>query len=297
LSSNVLPSNEIEATDRLVEVVDLFENANVGLMLTDRAGTVLRANGAQRRLVAWPSSGSSPGLPARALFPDAAWELMTTTSAAGHALHNLAVTIRRADGSAQDALLDVNGEPDGDLLRIVTRPRLQAAVPGPQDADAGEWHMQWGQADIAAPAELPHNEMSAITQELDDFFEHLPVAIHQVPPTGLTSRANRAQLRMLGCAEDPEKFLGQLPIPFFPVEADLAVMADGLFNWGAIVNYPTTMRRLDGSDVPVVVYSSSRVVDGDWRSTRCFCFYANASDAPDSPADGTLGVVAAPSRL
>ena len=282
MRSNAL--TEAEVTAHLADVADYFENANVGLVLTDKDGTVRRANIAAGRLAGWPDGSSrDPGADERSvreLLPAAAWERVTATTAAGHPLHNLATTFTPAGRAAVPVVLDVNAAPDGGL-RLVVRPGLSAAVPGPEDSDAHAWHATWAQADISPLTEAA-GDKAAEADELDDFLENLPAAIHKIVVPGAMARTNQTQLQMLGYQADPDKFLGHIATEFFPVEADLVVLSGALLS-GTIANFPTLMRRADGSDLPVRVYSTVRTINGEWSNTRCFAFYANAADAADSP--------------
>ncbi|WP_035753322.1 PAS domain-containing protein [Parafrankia discariae] len=274
---------DLSATDYLLELVDLFENANVGILVTDFDGTVRRANRAQRRIVGWPDAGSSaPELSVRALLDATTWERLTATAARGHALHNEPVTIKRPDGSTADCLLDVNGEPDGGLLRIVTRPAFVASLPGPDGTDAWEWHRRWSQSDVTPLVEgLDEAGVQSLTKELDDLFELLPVPVHAMARTAEVRRTNQVHLRFLGCEDEPERFVGQNLLPIFAVEADLVAMGEAMTGQSGIVNFPTTIHRLDRSTLPMTVYSSMVVRDNDFVGTRCFVFFADASDAPD----------------
>ena len=57
-----IPTAETDARNLLFELLDLFENANVGLMLLASDGTVLRANNAQRHQAGWRPAPASPSL-------------------------------------------------------------------------------------------------------------------------------------------------------------------------------------------------------------------------------------------
>ncbi|CAI7980858.1 conserved hypothetical protein [Frankia sp. Hr75.2] len=278
----------VSATDYLLELVDLFENSNIGIMVTGFDGTVRRANRAQHRIADWPDASSSPsGLSARALLDAATWDRLTATAADGYALHNVPVTVRRADGSTADCLLDVNGEPDGGMLRIVTRPAFQASLPGPDSTDASEWHREWDQADVTPLIEpLDEAGVQSLTKELDDLFELLPVPVHAMARTAEVRRTNQVHLRLLGCEDEPARFVGQNLLPIFAVEADLVAMGEAMTGQSGIVNFPTTIRRLDDSLLPMIVYSSMVMRDDAFVGTRCFVFFADASDAPDSAPAG-----------
>ncbi|MCU1644400.1 MAG: transporter related [Nocardia sp.] len=256
-------------TAQLVNALDMFDNANVGLLLTDTAGTVRRANGAARLLAGWAADRSD--LSAIAVVPDAVWTQIIAAAAAGIAVHNIDTTLTRADGGARGVVVDANGDADRDLLRIVIRPRLATSLPGLDTSDALDWLADW-QASVSPSAVTLDDETIAAAREVDDFLDALPVAIHQVPTTGAMERTNRAQLRLLGHLERPDGFLDHNAIEFFPVESDIAALAQALGTMGGIVDFPTTMQARDGSTVSVRVYSSAWIADGAWRTTRCFVF-------------------------
>ncbi|MEX5632382.1 hypothetical protein [Parafrankia sp. FMc2] len=291
--------NGIAATDYLRELLDLFENANIGIMVTRFDGAVRRANPAQRRIAGWAPSGaaepSGAARPsARTLLGDDVWEQVTAAAVDGHTLHNLPVDLRRADGSTVAALLDANGDADGGVLRLVTRPAFRGSLPGPDEADTRAWHKQWSQTEVGPLLDgLGETAVTALTKELEDLFELLPVPLHGMARTAEVRRTNLIHLAFLGCADEPARFVGQNLLGIFAVEEDLVALGESMTVDNAILNYPTTIRRLDGTLLPMQVYSSTVTRDGEFVGTRCFLFFTDASDAPDGPLPFTAHPVPA----
>jgi hypothetical protein len=287
------------ATDYLLELVDLFENANVGIMATGFDGAVRRANPAQRRLAGWAAPGwaaSGPAAPgsaapsARTLLGPEIWEQMTAAAADGRALHNLPATLPRADSSPVNCLLDVNGEADGGVLRIVTRPALQGTLGQPDEADARKWHEQWSQTDVKPIVDgRDAAGVTTLTKELEDLFELLPVPLHTIGLAAEVRRTNQLHLRLLGCADDPARFVGQNSLAMFAVQEDLVALGDSMTHDSAIVNFPTTIERLDGTLLPTRFFSAVVTRDGAFAGTRCFVFFADAADAPDTAPNASAG--------
>ncbi|WP_066072813.1 PAS domain-containing protein [Frankia sp. EI5c] len=274
------------AADYLRELVDLFENSNIGIMVTDFNGGVRRANPAQRRLAGWADApgGTGPAKPsARTLLGADVWERVTAAAVDGYALHNLPVELRRADGTTASALLDANGEADGGILRLVTRPAFRGSLPGTDESDTRVWHEQWSETDVSRFVdELGEDRVTALTKELEDLFELLPVPLHAMARAAEVRRTNQVHLEFLGCADEPDRFVGQNLLSIFAVEEHLIALGGSLTTEKAILNFPTTIRRLDGSLLPMRVYSSAVTRDGEFVGTRCFLFFAETSDAPDS---------------
>ncbi|CUU53559.1 hypothetical protein Ga0074812_10157 [Parafrankia irregularis] len=273
----------VPATDYLLELVDLFDNSNIGIGVTGAGGAIRRANPAFRRLAGWPAVGQvEPS--ARALLGEQTWGRVTAAALDGRALHNLPVTFHRADGSTADALLDVNGEADGAALRLVARPAFRGSLPGPDgtaETDVRDWLGQCDRTDGAPLVEgLDEAGVTALTKELEDLFELLPVPLHGMARTAEVKRTNQIHLEFLGCPDEPTRFVGQNLLAIFAVEADLVALGASLTGVGAILNFPTTIRRLDGSELPMRVYSSTVTRGDDFVGTRCYLFFDDAADAP-----------------
>jgi PAS domain S-box-containing protein len=105
-------------------------------------------------------------------------------------------------------------------------------------------------------------------QELSDFFENAPVALHWVGSDGTILRANRAELDLLGYAA--EEYIGR-PIADFHVDAE--TIHDILQRLGVgetIRSYPARLRARDGTIRHVIIDSNVQWTRGRFAHTRCF---------------------------
>ena len=104
--------------------------------------------------------------------------------------------------------------------------------------------------------------------DLEDFFENSPVGLHLVSGNGTILRANKAELAILGLAE--EEYVGHNIRDF---HADDAVIEDILQRLGrkeAITHYPARLRAKDGSIRHVLITSNARTTcSGEFVNTRC----------------------------
>ena len=105
-------------------------------------------------------------------------------------------------------------------------------------------------------------------RELADFFENATVGLHWVGPDGTILRANRAELDLLGYAE--EEYVGRHIAEF---HADEDVICDILRRLQAgetLSHRPARLRRKDGTIQDVLIDSSVRWEGGGFAHTRCF---------------------------
>jgi PAS domain S-box-containing protein len=105
-------------------------------------------------------------------------------------------------------------------------------------------------------------------QELADFFDNATVGLHSVAPDGTILRANRAELTMLGYAE--EEYIGHHVTEF---HVDGCVIEDILRRLRAGDNLrdcEARMRCRDGSIKHVLIDANALWEDGRFVHTRCF---------------------------
>ena len=105
-------------------------------------------------------------------------------------------------------------------------------------------------------------------RELSDFFDNASVGLHWVGPDGTILRVNRAELSLLGYAED--EYIGRHISRF---HADAEVIEDILRRLHAgerLRDYPARMLAKDGSIKQVMIDSSVMWDDGKFVHTRCF---------------------------
>ena len=105
-------------------------------------------------------------------------------------------------------------------------------------------------------------------QELADFFDHAPMALHWVGPDGIILRVNEAELRLLGYARDA--YLGHHIAEF---HADQHVIADILRRLHAgeeLQDYEARLVCQDGTIKHVLINANVLWEQGQFIHTRCF---------------------------
>ncbi|MBC7985022.1 MAG: PAS domain S-box protein, partial [Candidatus Obscuribacterales bacterium] len=105
-------------------------------------------------------------------------------------------------------------------------------------------------------------------QLLTDFFENAAIGLHWVSPDGKVIRVNRAELRLLGYAE--EEYVGR---PVSDFHADPAVIEDILARLArgeTLQSYEARLRCKDGSIKYVLITSNVLWEDGQFIHSRCF---------------------------
>ena len=105
-------------------------------------------------------------------------------------------------------------------------------------------------------------------QELADFFDHAPMALHWVGPDGIILRVNEAELRLLGYTRD--EYLGHHIAEF---HADQHVIADILRRLHAgeeLQDYEARLVCKDGTIKHVLINSNVLWEQGQFIHTRCF---------------------------
>jgi PAS domain S-box-containing protein len=112
------------------------------------------------------------------------------------------------------------------------------------------------------------DELRRSERELADFFENATVGLHWVGSDGKILRTNKAELDLLGYAE--EEYVGRSITDF---HADKDVICDILSRLKAgeeLHEYPARLKCKDGSIKDVLIDSSVLFRDGEFVHTRCF---------------------------
>jgi PAS domain S-box-containing protein len=105
-------------------------------------------------------------------------------------------------------------------------------------------------------------------QELSDFFENAPVALHQLGQDGRILKANRRELEMLGYGED--EYVGR-HISEIHVSPEAATdILKHLSNGEVLDNYEAQLRRKDASVRDALIASSVLWDKGRFVHARCF---------------------------
>ncbi|EIV92002.1 PAS domain-containing protein [Frankia sp. QA3] len=279
MPSGTLAPASVATTDLLQDLTDLFENATIGLLLLNGDGTVLRANRALHVLAGLPvdQPEASAGVKPTSLFAGDGWTRLRLLLDQDGVSRGLRVGLARPSGQPRSVLVDASlGSVGGrGVIRAVLRPSLVGFTPGgADDSDAARWDEELAAA-TSAPLDpiLAAEEPQSAVDQLQDFFDNGPVAVHQVSPEGLMVRANQAQLRMLGHEAEPGGFLGQDATLFYPVPEELNAMTEAFLTGRSISNYRAIAVHADGRQVPVTVFSSPRL-EPSTVATRCFLFFS-----------------------
>jgi PAS domain S-box-containing protein len=104
--------------------------------------------------------------------------------------------------------------------------------------------------------------------EFSDFVENGALGLHRVAGDGTILWANKAELKLLGYADD--EYVGQHIGKFHTSQSVISDILTRLTNGETIVDYPATLRCKDGAVKHVLIHSNARFEDGNLKSTRCF---------------------------
>jgi hypothetical protein len=116
-------------------------------------------------------------------------------------------------------------------------------------------------------------------EELQDFFDNSPVNGHIVGGDGLIKHANELELASMGYASD--SYLGQHIARFHADQKVIDGMLGDLVGGTPLINFSATLFHQDGSKLPVMIYSNSRMRDGSFVNTRCFTVPMPRSRRPE----------------
>lgn len=207
---------------------------------------------------------------------------------AGESVSDLTVSIRAATGREQALLANASAYQNGDQLasvRWVVRPFLHKSIPSINDDptdyllpsskliaqnDAALWAARLGPDTDVRPIVRSLSEIQARRRyaQLDDFITNAPAAIHLIDLRGTVLRSNKIDLAVAGYAEAPEEFIGS---DVRCVYADHTVLEDLLGRWDSnrpTLNFRARLISRNGNEVRVVIYSNSRIIDGEFQNTR-----------------------------
>ena len=119
-----------------------------------------------------------------------------------------------------------------------------------------------------AERQVVEQTMRRSEQELADFFDHAPMALHWVDQDGIILRVNEAELRLLGYTRD--EYLGRHIAKF---HADQPVIADILRRLHAgeeLQDYEARLVCKDGTIKHVLLNANVLWEQGQFIHTRCF---------------------------
>jgi hypothetical protein len=252
------------------QLLDLFNWASPGMLVTDAEGSVVLANKAATELLA---ADAAPGakLPGALGIDDHA-----ALIAAGRPVENLEATFahpRFPAGYANVGFGEVDGATYGFwALRPVTSHPTPSPRAGEGDTTAAAWI-----AEVDRPDETYQPVGEDAVPFIKAYYDTCPVAIHLIEEDGTVAHANWKDIAIVGATERPDAYVGH---HIRHIYADQEVVEDFLGRWGE--DAPIIDFRADflnkGERVPVVIFSTAKVEDDKLKNTRCFVF-------PDSHPD------------
>nr|WP_298101112.1 PAS domain S-box protein [uncultured Shinella sp.] len=104
--------------------------------------------------------------------------------------------------------------------------------------------------------------------DLEDFFDNAAVGLHIVSEHGIILRANKAELDLLGYAN--EDYVGRHISEFHADDGAIADILGKLRCGEHLRRYPARLRAKDGRIKHVQITSNGRFEDGRFKNTRCF---------------------------
>jgi PAS domain S-box-containing protein len=259
-------ATENYSDDALNDLSDYFYGAPIGLKATGPDGMITRTNLAELKLFGYDEDEYvGHHLAEFHSDPDAARGMLDRL-ASGERVAEYETTLLRRDGTPQKVLIYANARIDNGELRGVRC----FTFPHPDDlrpdiAEAGAL------TDLSVQSRgisLSDAERRELYSELQDFFDNGPVNLHIVGGDGLIKHANRSELASMGYA--PEAYLGQHIAKFHAEQRVIDGMLEDLVGGTPLVNFSATLFHKDGSKIPVMIYSNSRMKDGSFINTRCF---------------------------
>jgi len=259
---------------RLQQLEDVLTHATVGIAVTDLDGQIKLLNMSFAFLLA-----GREGIDDLARFrgrrlADWSWALDPTALSGAAEVKNKPIEILSNSGRRQ-ALLDAVVR-DVSIYWLV-RPLLVGAVPsiaGMAESDAAEWAAlveMPGDGGLASASDSPE-DLRARLELLEDFFEYAPAGMHIVGGDGSVLRSNANDRGLLGYDDAPEEYIGRHIAVAYADQQVLEALLDQLTHGRPVINFRAHLRTRDGRIEPVVIYSSGRLVGGEFANTRCFVF-------------------------
>ncbi|WFE61360.1 PAS domain-containing protein [Micromonospora sp. WMMD712] len=246
------------------QLLDLFNWASPGMLVTDADGAVVLANKAATELLGDTAAAGTPL--AAALGVDDYDALL----AAGTPVENREARFANPDFASGYANIGF-GEVDGRIygfwaLRPVTTHPTPSPTPGEGPSTAQVWI---NQVDRSSDSYAPVG--AEAVRFIRAYYDHCPVAIHLIEEDGTVAHANWKDISIVGASAQPETYVGH---HIRRIYADQDVVEDFLGRWGEdapIIDFRADFLN-NGERVPVVIFSTAKVEDDRLKNTRCFVF-------------------------
>jgi PAS domain S-box-containing protein len=254
--------------ETLNDLSDYFHGAPIGLKATSSDGTITRTNLAELKLLGYDAHEDEYVGHHLAEFhadPNAVQALLDRL-VTGERVTEYEATLLRRDGSPQRVLMYANARiADGEFrgIRCFTFPHPEDLRP-----DIAEVAALTDQSIESRGLRLSIEERDELYGDLRDFFDNGPVNLHIVGSDGLIKHANKSELAAMGYAA--ETYLGQHIARFHADQKVIDGMLEDLVGGTPLINFSATLFNRDGSKMPVMIYSNSRMRNGSFVNTRCF---------------------------
>lgn len=259
---SVYPSND--------QLLDLFNWASPGMIVTDAKGDVVLANKAAFELL---GAGAAAGAPLAADLGVADYAGLLTTHVP---VENRAVRFPSGEfgsGYANIGFGQVAGRAYGfwALRPVTTQPTPGIEKSGPGTGAA--WINRVNEKD---PAYVPvtAETVPGTVELLKAYYDTCPVAIHLIEQDGTVGHANWKDIALVGKTGEPDSYVGH---HIRHIYADQEVVDDFLGRWGEdapIIDFRADLLN-SGERVPVVIFSTAHVEGDVLKNTRCFVFPDN----------------------
>jgi hypothetical protein len=258
---NSYPSN--------AQLLDLFNNSSVALLITDGAGTVHLYNKATLNLFG-PTPLAEPAVATRWLTPG---EYMTRVNDGRPVLNMLVDTPHPGYMAASLANIGFATIIDEPLAFWAIRPVLGDVLPTAPRPDAGL-------VDSTAPAWIADiNESNdqytpagdGALELIKALYDSCPVALHVIERDGTVNFANWKDEEIVGADIAPNWYVGH---HIRRIYADRKVIDDFLGRWddnSPIINFRADFLN-NGQRQPVVIFSTANSTNDALANTRCFVF-------------------------
>jgi len=262
----------------LNELSDFFYGAPIGLQLTGLDGTIKLTNLAELELLGYRDHEEEyVGRHFAEFHTDSeAVQSFIDRLTAGESIAEHETTLLRRDGTIQKVLLYANAKMhEGKFsgVRCFTFPHPDDLRP-----DVAALGALRDESVESRRLNLSSDEQVDLYSDLEDFFENSPVNLHIVTGDGLVKRANKSELASMGY--DGIAYIGSHIAKIHADQAVINGMLDDLVGGTPLVNFNATLFHKNGSKLPVMIYSNSRMRDGSFVNTRCFTVPAPKARQP-----------------
>lgn len=265
--------------ETLNDLSDYFHGAPLGLHIAGADGTITRTNLAELELLGYRDREDEyVGHHLAEFHADStAVQSILDRLIAGESVAEHEATLVRRDGKPQKVLLYANAKlHNGEFrgVRCVTFPHPDDLRP-----DIAEVAALTDQSIESRGVQLDDDERSALYAELEDFFQRSPVNGHIVGGDGLIKHASESELASMGYRSDA--YVGQHIARFHADQKVIDGMLEDLVGGTPLVNFSATLCHQNGSKLPVMIYSNSRMRAGSFVNTRCFTVSSPAARRAD----------------